>query len=90
MDHQTKVSKLKGYLVLRWMDQSLTWDPAEWAGINMVYMSSKHVWKPDFMITNQNNASSINIGKYDDTMVRVWADRSSSSDLEQFNIEWAP
>lgn len=44
------------------------------------------------MITNMNNQNSINVGKIDDTLVRIWADRASSNDVidNPQNIEWSP
>jgi len=36
MDQLAKNSELKGYLVMRWMDRGLTWNPDDWAGIQMI------------------------------------------------------
>lgn len=66
---------------MRWADHLLNWTPSDWGGVEMIYFQSSEVWKPDYMITNQGTNSTINIGKADSTMVRVWYDNSPDSDL---------
>lgn len=77
-------------MILRWHDKGLTWDPNSWAGIDMVYLKSTDIWKPDLLITNQTNWENQNFGNVDNNLVRVWAERSSESDLGLFNVEWSP
>ena len=58
--------------------------------IDMVYLYSKQVWRPDLMLTNHTVSSSINFASKDDQLVRINATRSVHSDLQLFNIEWSP
>jgi len=90
MNHRKKLSEVKGYLVLRWMDQGLTWDSSEWGYIEVVYFNSNQVWKPDLMKTNHVNELTVDFPAKVQQLVRVWADRSFSSDLKRFNVEWTP
>jgi len=75
---------------MRWSDHLLNWIPSNWGGVEMIYFQSSEVWKPDYMITNQGTNSTINIGKSDSTMVRVWYDNAPDSDLVGYNVEWSP
>jgi hypothetical protein len=75
---------------MRWFDPVLTWDPAFWGSIDMVYLYSEQVWRPDLMITNHTVSNSINFASKDHQLVRVHATKSPHSDLQLFNIEWSP
>jgi len=90
MDHKLNKSHLLGYLILRWFDKNLTWNPNQWAGIDMVYLKPDLVWTADLLITNMTNWETTNFKNTDQNLVRVWADRALNSDIEIFNIEWSP
>jgi hypothetical protein len=75
---------------MRWHDPVLTWDPSAWGMIDMVYLHSHQVWRPDLMLTNHNIDSTINFASKDQTLVRVHAAQATHSDLKLFNVEWSP
>ena len=94
MSQKIHTSTAKGFLKFHWMDPRLTWNPQEWAGIDLIYLESKDVWRPDTYITNQNNWENYNIAAIDNQLVRVWAARSNlnnkNTDDHTFNVDWSP
>ena len=94
MDHKLKKSEFNGYLVLRWLDKNLRWNPLDWGGIDMIYTMPENIWTPDLNITNMTNWETVNftksvLGEY---QIRIWADKSFMSDVEgkEFNVEYTP
>jgi len=55
LDQKLNTSNSKGFLKFHWFEPRLTWLPHEWAGIELVYMKSWELWKPDIYIINQVN-----------------------------------
>lgn len=90
MNHQLNNSEFMGYLLLRWFDKGLTWNPDSWAGIDMVYLKPDLIWTPDLLVTNMTNWETNNFKTTDQNLIRVWADRAMHSDIQKFNIEWSP
>eukprot|EP00801_Mesodinium_rubrum_P001874 Mrub_01874.p1 GENE.Mrub_01874~~Mrub_01874.p1 ORF type:complete len:602 (-),score=33.53 Mrub_01874:130-1740(-) len=92
MDQKDEITTMLAYLVTRWYDWRLTWNPSEWAGIEMFYINAYDLWKPDLIIYNELNPNTRNFTVDDTHNVRVWADRAPMSDKpwEKFNIEWTP
>jgi len=93
IDQKTNTSYVKGFFKLAWMDKRLTWNPQDWAGIELVYMNSQEIWKPDIHVVNQVNWENHNIGASDNQLVRVWADRANLNDItttHKVNVEWVP
>ena len=35
-----------------WTDDALSWDPADYGGVDMLYVPSKEVWHPDIVLYN--------------------------------------
>lgn len=90
IDQKLNTTELKGLLLLRWFDPDLTWNPADWADIDMIYLKPDQIWKPDLIITNMTNWETYDFAKTDSTLIRIWADRSDKADKHPFNIEWDP
>lgn len=90
INQKRSTTELKGLMALRWLDPDLTWNPAEWDDIDMIYLDVEQLWKPDLIITNMVNWETYNFAKTDSTLIRVYAERSLSSDLQLFNVEWDP
>lgn len=55
MDATEEVSNMMGYATMRWYDYRLTWDPQDYANIQMIYLKPSQVWKPDIMFGNEMN-----------------------------------
>ena len=55
---------------LTWYDEHLTWDPAEYAGLNQIHFGSEELWKPDIYL--YNNADSSNMQHYGKTHFLVF------------------
>lgn len=60
MDHKLKKSEFNGYLVLRWRDKRLNWNPDDWGGIDMIYTMPQRAWIPDLNLTNMTNWETVN------------------------------
>ena len=75
------------------MDNRLTWNPQDWAGVDMIYMNSQDIWKPDLHIVNQVNWETQYITDIDKQLVRAWAERANINDIttkHKVNVEWVP
>jgi len=75
---------------MRWQAINLTWDPTDWAGIHMVYISPDQIWRPDLLFSNQTNFEFVNNTMNDLNLVRVWASNAKTSDLLPYNVEYSP
>lgn len=47
LDNQHSVS------LQHWVDYRLSWDPAEYEGIDKLRIPSRHVWLPDIVLYNK-------------------------------------
>lgn len=81
MNQITEQTSMLCYLATRWYDWRLTWNPEDWAGIEMFYINAFEIWKPDLIITNDVNNETRNYTTTDTHQVRVWADRASMNDV---------
>ncbi|KAH7698400.1 Protein ACR-18, partial [Aphelenchoides avenae] len=43
------------WLELYWKDELLTWDPAEFGGLDRIHVPSTKIWKPDILVYNNAN-----------------------------------
>uniref|UniRef100_A0A8C9A3C6 Acetylcholine receptor subunit beta n=1 Tax=Prolemur simus TaxID=1328070 RepID=A0A8C9A3C6_PROSS len=87
----------KVYLDLEWTDYRLSWDPAEYDGIDLLRIAAESVWLPDVVLLNNNDgnfdiALYINVVVYSDGSVR-WQPpgiyRSSCSiQVTYFPFDW--
>jgi len=84
-------STLMAYSVIRWHDWRLTWNPSDWAGINMIYLPISMIWKPDLKIYNEMSTDNKEFLFSDQSgLARIWAEKSAMSDIKPFNIDWSP
>mmetsp|Transcript_19232 Transcript_19232/g.15786 ORF Transcript_19232/g.15786 Transcript_19232/m.15786 type:complete len:181 (+) Transcript_19232:237-779(+) len=90
MDQKAEVTKLMCYAPFRWLDWRLTWEPSEWAGIDMMYLPLSKIWKPDIIILNEMKSENREYLNSENNIVRVWANKSPTSKLWLFNVEWSP
>ncbi|XP_018019541.1 acetylcholine receptor subunit beta-like 2 [Hyalella azteca] len=51
------------WVVQKWHDYKLRWDPEEYGGVEMLYVPSEHIWLPDIVL--YNNAD----GNYEVTLM---------------------
>ncbi|XP_024420987.1 acetylcholine receptor subunit beta isoform X1 [Desmodus rotundus] len=87
----------KVYLDLEWTDYRLSWDPAEYEGIDLLRIKDQSVWLPDVVLLNNNDgnfgvALGINVVVASDGSVR-WQPpgiyRSSCSiQVTYFPFDW--
>ncbi|KAF6092995.1 cholinergic receptor nicotinic beta 1 subunit [Phyllostomus discolor] len=87
----------KVYLDLEWTDYRLSWDPAEYEGIDLLRVKDQSVWLPDVVLLNNNDgnfevALGINVVVASDGSVR-WQPpgiyRSSCSiQVTYFPFDW--
>ncbi|XP_003791197.1 acetylcholine receptor subunit beta [Otolemur garnettii] len=47
----------KVYLDLEWTDYRLSWDPAEYDGIDLLRITAESVWLPDVVLLNNNDGN---------------------------------
>ncbi|XP_053423928.1 acetylcholine receptor subunit beta isoform X1 [Nycticebus coucang] len=47
----------KVYLNLEWTDYRLSWDPAEYDGIDLLRITAESVWLPDVVLLNNNDGN---------------------------------
>jgi nicotinic acetylcholine receptor len=50
---KNQVVRLTVWLGLDWNNPFLTWDPAEYGGIESVHANHKHFWVPDVTLFNE-------------------------------------
>lgn len=36
-----------------WHDYKLTWEPAEYGGVEVLHVPSDHIWRPDIVLYNK-------------------------------------
>jgi len=49
LDQIDEITTMIGYIATRWYDDRLTWNPEDWADIEMFYLPATDIWKPDLM-----------------------------------------
>lgn len=59
-------------LQLRWIQETLTWDPADYGGIDRVRFSPKDIWVPDIVFENVQTDDFL-IKKHEDMKIQVSA-----------------
>ena len=45
--------KTKRILLKEWVDYKLTWDPARYGGVDVLYVPSLSIWVPDIVLYNK-------------------------------------
>ena len=44
-----------GVFELRWQDETMVWDPANYSGINNTVLGYEAVWVPELILTNPSD-----------------------------------
>ncbi|XP_076332277.1 neuronal acetylcholine receptor subunit alpha-9-I-like [Tachypleus tridentatus] len=58
LDVETEKLSANGWLIMKWMDPSLQWNPEEFEGAKMIFLNTNEIWTPDIALyesASQNN-----------------------------------
>jgi len=82
------------WLEQKWVDYKMKWNPADYGGVEMLYVPSQHIWLPDIVLFN--NAD----GKYEVTLMTKarlnytgeieWKPPAIYKSSCKINVEWFP
>ena len=53
IDEARSVLKVDSWLQISWVNQFLTWEPADYDGLDMIHFSAEEIWKPDIVLYNR-------------------------------------
>ncbi|XP_030748899.1 acetylcholine receptor subunit beta-like 2 isoform X2 [Sitophilus oryzae] len=94
MNLKNQVMTTNLWVVQKWNDYKLRWDPEEYGGIEMLYVPSEHIWLPDIVLFN--NAD----GNYEVTLMTkatlkytgdvVWKPPSIYKSSCEINVQYFP
>ncbi|KAK7478429.1 hypothetical protein BaRGS_00030354, partial [Batillaria attramentaria] len=51
-DEKNQIMTTNVWLRQEWLDKKLTWIPAEYGGVDRLYVPSEHIWLPDIVLYN--------------------------------------
>ncbi|CAG0918419.1 unnamed protein product [Notodromas monacha] len=91
---RNQVMRTNVWVEQKWYDYKLRWDPAEYGGVEMLYVPSEHIWLPDIVLFN--NAD----GNYEVTLMTkatlrydgevLWTPPAVYQSSCEMNVEWFP
>lgn len=94
MNLKNQVMTTNLWVVQKWHDYKLRWDPEEYGGVEMLYVPSEHIWLPDIVLFN--NAD----GNYEVTLMTkavltytgevVWKPPSIYKSSCEINVQYFP
>jgi len=94
VDLKNQVMTTNIWLEQKWMDYKMKWNPADYGGVEMLYVPSQHIWLPDIVLFN--NAD----GKYEVTLMTKarlnytgeieWKPPAIYKSSCKINVEWFP
>ncbi|XP_018335066.1 acetylcholine receptor subunit beta-like 2 [Agrilus planipennis] len=94
MNLKNQIMTTNLWVVQKWVDYKLTWDPEEYGGVEMLYVPSEHIWLPDIVLFN--NAD----GNYEVTLMTkatlsykgevVWKPPSIYKSSCEINVQYFP
>ncbi|KAF7266914.1 hypothetical protein GWI33_019841 [Rhynchophorus ferrugineus] len=94
MNLKNQVMTTNLWVVQKWNDYKLRWDPEEYGGIEMLYVPSEHIWLPDIVLFN--NAD----GNYEVTLMTkatlkytgevIWKPPSIYKSSCEINVQYFP
>ncbi|XP_060523967.1 acetylcholine receptor subunit beta-like 2 isoform X2 [Cylas formicarius] len=94
MNLKNQVMTTNLWVVQKWYDYKLRWDPEEYGGVEMLYVPSEHIWLPDIVLFN--NAD----GNYEVTLMTkatlkytgevVWKPPSIYKSSCEINVQYFP
>lgn len=53
MNLKNQIMTTNLWVVQKWNDYKLRWDPEEYGGVEMLYVPSEHIWLPDIVLFNK-------------------------------------
>ncbi|GFW92147.1 acetylcholine receptor subunit alpha-like [Trichonephila clavipes] len=65
-----------------WNDYKLTWDPREYGGVDMLHVPSDHIWRPDIVLYNNDEAHYWLNGYVNKQNCRIWSEANPQVYLE--------
>ncbi|XP_044258294.1 acetylcholine receptor subunit beta-like 2 isoform X2 [Tribolium madens] len=94
MNLKNQIMTTNLWVVQRWFDYKLKWDPEEYGGVEMLYVPSEHIWLPDIVLFN--NAD----GNYEVTLMTkatlsytgevIWKPPSIYKSSCEINVQYFP
>ncbi|CAG9769475.1 unnamed protein product [Ceutorhynchus assimilis] len=94
MNLKNQVMTTNLWVVQKWYDYKLRWNPEEYGGVEMLYVPSEHIWLPDIVLFN--NAD----GNYEVTLMTkatlkytgevVWKPPSIYKSSCEINVQYFP
>ncbi|KAK9880272.1 hypothetical protein WA026_010145 [Henosepilachna vigintioctopunctata] len=94
MNLKNQVMTTNLWVVQKWHDYKLRWDPSEYGGVEMLYVPSEHIWLPDIVLFN--NAD----GNYEVTLMTkavlsytgevIWKPPSIYKSSCEINVQYFP
>ena len=52
VDLKNQVMTTNIWLEQKWVDYKMKWNPADYGGVEMLYVPSQHIWLPDIVLFN--------------------------------------
>ena len=52
-DEKNEILSLNMWVIYRWKDVNLQWNPVEFGGVDMLYVPSELIWLPDVVLYNK-------------------------------------
>lgn len=52
VDMKSQTVSLSGWLTVKWQDDRLTWTPASYGDIDMIFTAPSKIWKPEIIVEN--------------------------------------
>ncbi|XP_066246979.1 acetylcholine receptor subunit beta-like 2 [Euwallacea similis] len=52
MNLKNQIMTTNLWVVQKWVDYKLSWTPADYGGVEMLYVPSEHIWLPDIVLFN--------------------------------------
>ncbi|CAH1373919.1 hypothetical protein MTP99_015281 [Tenebrio molitor] len=94
MNLKNQVMTTNLWVVQKWYDYKLKWEPEEYGGVEMLYVPSEHIWLPDIVLFN--NAD----GNYEVTLMTkatlsytgevIWKPPSIYKSSCEINVQYFP
>ncbi|NP_001301034.1 acetylcholine receptor subunit alpha-1-A-like precursor [Limulus polyphemus] len=56
LDEETNTLNVEGWLLMKWKDADLQWDPEEFGGVKELYIDSSDIWTPDIALYESSSA----------------------------------
>ncbi|GJQ74882.1 nAChRa8 [Trypoxylus dichotomus] len=94
MNLKNQVMTTNLWVVQKWIDYKLKWDPDDYGGVKMLYVPSEHIWLPDIVLFN--NAD----GNYEVTLMTkatlsfngevLWKPPSIYKSSCEINVQYFP